>query len=66
VSILIKTVWLDRGCSGDKRSEFRSGNVAYLRDARVLRDALLNHSDWDTAGHLYAEQHDSYFTHAIR
>jgi 2-polyprenyl-6-methoxyphenol hydroxylase-like FAD-dependent oxidoreductase len=29
-----------------------------LRDARVLRDQLLSHDDWDTAGHRYAEHHD--------
>jgi 2-polyprenyl-6-methoxyphenol hydroxylase-like FAD-dependent oxidoreductase len=40
---------------------FGQGMSLTLRDARVLRDALLNHSDWDTAGHFYAEQHDSYF-----
>ena len=40
---------------------YGQGMSLTLRDARVLRDALLKHSDWDTAGHLYAEQHDSYF-----
>lgn len=29
-----------------------------LRDARALRDALLTHDDWNTAGHAYAEAHD--------
>ena len=33
-----------------------------LRDARVLRDQLLGHKDWDKAGHAYAEEHDKYFT----
>ncbi len=28
-----------------------------LRGARVLRDELSNDSDWDAAGHRYAEQH---------
>jgi menaquinone-9 beta-reductase len=28
-----------------------------LRAARVLRDELTNNSDWDAAGHRYAEQH---------
>jgi hypothetical protein len=32
-----------------------------LRDVRVLRDELLRNSDWDRAGHRYAEQHDVYF-----
>lgn len=29
-----------------------------VRDARMLRDHLLNHDDWDTAGHAYAGEHD--------
>jgi 2-polyprenyl-6-methoxyphenol hydroxylase-like FAD-dependent oxidoreductase len=32
-----------------------------VRDARVLRDALLNHADWDVAGHAYAAEHDRYY-----
>jgi 2-polyprenyl-6-methoxyphenol hydroxylase-like FAD-dependent oxidoreductase len=32
-----------------------------LRDARVLRDALLAGDDWDAAGHAYAKEHDRYF-----
>ena len=32
-----------------------------LRGARVLRDALLTHEDWDTAGHAYATEHDRVF-----
>jgi len=32
-----------------------------FRDARVLRDALIAHPDWDRAGHSYAEMHDIYF-----
>jgi 2-polyprenyl-6-methoxyphenol hydroxylase-like FAD-dependent oxidoreductase len=32
-----------------------------LRDVRVLRDQLLRHEDWDTAGHSYAEEHDRHF-----
>jgi 2-polyprenyl-6-methoxyphenol hydroxylase-like FAD-dependent oxidoreductase len=32
-----------------------------LRDVRVLRDCLLEHDDWDEAGHAYAEQHDRYY-----
>lgn len=34
------------------------GMALTLRDARVLRDQLLSHDDWDAAGHKYAEQHD--------
>ena len=32
-----------------------------LRAARVLRDELTNNSDWDAAGHRYAEQHQQSF-----
>jgi 2-polyprenyl-6-methoxyphenol hydroxylase-like FAD-dependent oxidoreductase len=40
---------------------FGQGMSLALRDARVLRDALLADSDWDRAAHRYAEQHDKYF-----
>jgi 2-polyprenyl-6-methoxyphenol hydroxylase-like FAD-dependent oxidoreductase len=40
---------------------FGQGMSLTLRDARVLRDALLGDSDWNRAGHLYAQQHDTYF-----
>ncbi len=33
-----------------------------LRDVRVLRDQLISHDDWDEAGHVYAQEHDRYFT----
>jgi 2-polyprenyl-6-methoxyphenol hydroxylase-like FAD-dependent oxidoreductase len=38
-----------------------------MRDARVLRDCLLDHEDWDAAGHIYAEEHDRYYsvTHRV-
>jgi len=36
-----------------------------LRDARALRDVLLNDEDWDTAGHAYALAHDRYY-HDVR
>lgn len=32
-----------------------------LRAARVLRDELTNNSDWDAAGHRYADQHQRCF-----
>jgi 2-polyprenyl-6-methoxyphenol hydroxylase-like FAD-dependent oxidoreductase len=32
-----------------------------LRDARVLRDQLLTHADWDAAGHAYAKEHDRHY-----
>jgi len=32
-----------------------------IRAARVLRDELTNNSDWDAAGHRYAEQHQRSF-----
>jgi 2-polyprenyl-6-methoxyphenol hydroxylase-like FAD-dependent oxidoreductase len=37
------------------------GLATTLRDARVLRDALLANDDWDAAGHAYASEHDRYF-----
>jgi menaquinone-9 beta-reductase len=40
---------------------FGQGMSLTLRDVRVLRDELLRDSDWDQAGHRYAEQHDVYF-----
>ena len=33
-----------------------------LRDARVLRDMLLSHEDWDEAGNAYAAEHDRYYS----
>jgi len=46
---------------------FGQGMSLSLRDARVLRDALLADSDWDRAAHAYADQHDKYFqaTHTV-
>ena len=32
-----------------------------LRDARVLRNALLTEQDWDAAGHAYAAAHGRYY-----
>jgi 2-polyprenyl-6-methoxyphenol hydroxylase-like FAD-dependent oxidoreductase len=32
-----------------------------LRDARVLRDALLANNDCELAGHTYASEHDRYY-----
>jgi 2-polyprenyl-6-methoxyphenol hydroxylase-like FAD-dependent oxidoreductase len=32
-----------------------------FRDARVLRDALVESSDWDAAIHRYADEHDRYY-----
>ena len=47
--------------AGTSDPTFGQGMGMTLRDARVLRDALLAHSDWDQAGHEYAQQHDEYF-----
>lgn len=33
-----------------------------VRDARVLRDRLLESDDWTSAGKAYAEQHDRYYS----
>lgn len=40
---------------------FGQGMPTALRDARVLRDALLVHSDWHEAGKQYARLRDIYF-----
>lgn len=40
---------------------FGQGMSLTLRDVRVLRDQLSSVSDWDRAGHRYAQQHDIYF-----
>lgn len=47
--------------AGTNDPTFGQGMPTTLRDVRVLRDALLAHSDWDQAGHEYARQHDIYF-----
>ena len=47
--------------AGTSDPTFGQGMGMTLRDARVLRDALLAHSDWDQAGHEYAQRHDEYF-----
>jgi 2-polyprenyl-6-methoxyphenol hydroxylase-like FAD-dependent oxidoreductase len=40
---------------------FGQGMPTTLRDARVLRDALLGNSDWEQAGEEYARKHNQYF-----
>jgi 2-polyprenyl-6-methoxyphenol hydroxylase-like FAD-dependent oxidoreductase len=40
---------------------FGSGLSLTVRDVRTLRDHLMNHENWDTAGHAYAEEHDRYY-----
>lgn len=37
------------------------GLALTVRDVRVLRDALLRHTNWDEAGHAYAAAHDSHY-----
>jgi len=37
------------------------GMALTLRDARILRDALVSNDEWDAAGHTYAEEHDRQF-----
>ena len=32
-----------------------------LKDARVLRDRLLDNDNWDDAGNAYADEHDQYY-----
>ena len=40
---------------------YGQGQALAAMDARVLRDELLTHSDWDVAGHAYARAHDHNF-----
>jgi 2-polyprenyl-6-methoxyphenol hydroxylase-like FAD-dependent oxidoreductase len=40
---------------------FGQGMSLSLRDARVLRDALLTGTDWEIDAQSYAQQHDAYF-----
>jgi menaquinone-9 beta-reductase len=40
---------------------FGQGLSLTLRDVRTLRDKLLGESDWDAAGHAYAQAHDRYY-----
>ena len=39
---------------------YGQGQSLAAMDARVLRDQLLAHNDWDIAGHAYASEHDRY------
>jgi 2-polyprenyl-6-methoxyphenol hydroxylase-like FAD-dependent oxidoreductase len=41
---------------------FGCGISLTLRDVRVLRDHLLSNTDWETAGHAYAEEHRRYYS----
>jgi 2-polyprenyl-6-methoxyphenol hydroxylase-like FAD-dependent oxidoreductase len=49
----------DAAASNDP--SFGEGLSLTVRDARVLRDQLLVHADWNEAGHAYAEAHDHYY-----
>jgi 2-polyprenyl-6-methoxyphenol hydroxylase-like FAD-dependent oxidoreductase len=49
----------DAAASNDP--SFGEGLSLTVRDARVLRDQLLTHADWNDAGHAYAEAHDRYY-----
>jgi 2-polyprenyl-6-methoxyphenol hydroxylase-like FAD-dependent oxidoreductase len=40
---------------------YGQGQGLTVRDARVLRDKLLAHDDWNAAGHEYAREHDRYY-----
>ncbi len=47
--------------AGASDPSWGQGLATAMRDARVLRDALLASDDWETAGHAYATEHDRYF-----
>jgi 2-polyprenyl-6-methoxyphenol hydroxylase-like FAD-dependent oxidoreductase len=40
---------------------YGQGQSLAAMDARVLRDQLLVHNDWDVAGHTHASAHDRYY-----
>jgi len=47
--------------AGTTDPSFGQGMALSLRDARTLRDELSSNSNWDDAGHRYAEKHDAYY-----
>ncbi|HET6177727.1 MAG TPA: NAD(P)/FAD-dependent oxidoreductase [Candidatus Sulfotelmatobacter sp.] len=47
--------------AGTSDPSFGQGLNLGLRDVRVLRAELSKNSDWDAAGHQYADQHGKYF-----
>lgn len=49
----------DAAASSDP--SYGQGMCLTLRDARVLRDHLLSHEDWNMAGRAYAEDHNRYY-----
>jgi len=49
----------DAAASNDP--SFGEGLSLTVRDVRVLRDQLLANTDWDVAGHAYAEAHDRHY-----
>jgi menaquinone-9 beta-reductase len=49
----------DAAASNDP--SYGQGQCLAVTDARVLRDQLLTNSDWDSAGHAYAAEHDRYY-----
>jgi 2-polyprenyl-6-methoxyphenol hydroxylase-like FAD-dependent oxidoreductase len=49
----------DAAASNDP--SFGCGLSLTVRDAGVLRDALVSQENWEAAGHAYAEEHDRYY-----
>jgi 2-polyprenyl-6-methoxyphenol hydroxylase-like FAD-dependent oxidoreductase len=49
----------DAAASSDP--SYGQGQGLTVRDVRVLRDHLLTNTDWESAGHAYAEEHDRYY-----
>ena len=49
----------DAAASNDP--SYGEGLSLAVRDARVLRDRLLESDDWSTAGSAYAQEHDRYY-----
>ena len=49
----------DAASTGDPT--WGQGLSTSLRDARLLRDALVSNQDWEQAGHSYAAAHDAFY-----
>ena len=47
--------------AGASDPDFGHGQSLTLRDVRVLSGLLLEHADWEAAGHAYAAERDRYF-----
>lgn len=61
-SAYLKGVALVGDAAANTDPTWGQGLSMSLRDARVLKELLLSHDDWDTAGQAYAEARNEYFS----